>query len=102
MRSDLGFILGNCHKHLRHSVTDIILDDILYKKHCDKHSKTWIYEIKEVVSLSREPGRQPVMEELHETLQCNCSQTAENSDKKRKEHNHITLRHLHQNLPYRR
>ena len=55
MRAYLGLVLGNRHQNLCHSVSDVILYDILHKKHRHEHADARIEEIKEVICFAIEP-----------------------------------------------
>ena len=64
MRLDLGFVLGYCLKHLCHSMSDIILDDIFDKKHCQQHSDARIYQMEKIVCSPIRKGNQVLMDEI--------------------------------------
>ena len=92
MSLDLRLILGNGQKHLRHSVTYVILHDILYEKHRDKHTDSRVYQIKEIVHLTVEPSGQAMMNIQDRQFKGNSCNTTRHSYEQSEDNHNIPLR----------
>ena len=102
MGTYLGLVLGHSQKNLCHSVSYVVLDYILHKKHSYKHTYSRVDQEQEIICFSGKPGCKMMMEVFNRSLQNHRRQTAGNADHKRQEHDNITLRHLHQQPSQRR
>ena len=76
MGLDLGLILGDCLKNLRHSMPDVVLYHIAHEKHRQKHSHTGIDEIKGAVGYTVKPRSYGMVNEFDGTLEQDCGKTA--------------------------
>ena len=91
---DLGFVLGNSHKHLCNTVADVVLHHITDKKHSHKHTYARIDEVENAILHSVEPRGQRMVDEFDGGLEKYCCKTAAYADKKRQDYHHVTLGHL--------
>ena len=83
-------------------MTDIVLDHIFYEKHGQQHTDSRINQEEDIIGSAIEPRYEMMMEILYHRLQKNSCKPACNTDKEGEKHDHITLRHLHQQPSERR
>ena len=76
MRLDLRLVLRDCHEHLSHAVTYLVLDEVPDYEQGKQHSQSRIDEEEIVVGRAAEPEGKLVVNGLHKGFEQHSGQPA--------------------------